>query len=333
MSAKRIRAMSRGVAAGGVIPYVLALVSAVSIVALITLLATLRTQEQTTVPDVLGDEVPVALLKLQERDLIPRVRLQYNNDQSTEGRITNQVPSPGANVRTGKDVRLTISRGRATFKMDSFIGQTIEQVHASIRTIESNHETSIQLGNVVYVNSTQPTGVVIEQSPLPNSDVGVFTQIDLIVSLGEDEPKGVVIPDLHNTHYEGAIEVLLREGFQFRFSFSEESDAENAYRVARQTPLPGEILTTEQLQLAVHPPLTTELGFAFGVYEYMPTVDEVFSVDSAFVVRASASDSQWDVLAEYTYLPAVVSIPYLLPLGSTIQLVLDQRVLDGRLVE
>ena len=79
-----------------IILYAISLVGALCFVALITVLVTLRTQEQTTVPDLVGDEVAVALLKLQERNLIPKVRLQHDNDPLTEGTIIDQSPGAGS---------------------------------------------------------------------------------------------------------------------------------------------------------------------------------------------------------------------------------------------
>lgn len=299
------------------------------------MLATLRTREQTTIPDVTGDELAIALLKLQERELIPRVRLSYNDDQSTSGTIIDQSPGAGANVRVGKDVLLTISRGRAVFKIDSFIGKSIEEVNIAIQEIESNYEASIQLGGVVYVESTQPAGTVLEQAPLPNSEVGVFTQLDLVVSLGDSEQVGRrgVAPDVRNTHFESVIEIMLREEIQFSFAIDSEADADRAYRVVSQSPLPGSILTDEHLSLTIAAPVAVDLGFSFGVYEYAPPADLAVTPASPLLLRANLSDDQQRTLATYPYLPGLVSIPYLLPVGSVVELVGEQGVLNSHATE
>ena len=218
-------------------------------------------------------------------------------------------------MRAGKEITLTISRGRTLFKLDSFIGQSIEEVHYTIQSIESNYDTNIQLGNVIYVESDQSAGVVIEQRPLPETDVGVFAQLDLVVSLGEREAVGTVIPDLHNTHFDSALEVLIKEKMQFYFQISNASQSENAYRVASQTPLPGTILYDEYLVVAIHAPNAVSLGFSFDIYEYNVPAAYVESTEP-LLVRATLPNDQQRVLVKYPYSPSRVSIPYLLPIGS-----------------
>lgn len=318
-----------------VIFYLLALVGAISLVIIITILITLRIQEQTTVPDVTGDEVAIALLKLQERDLVPRVRLAYNDEFETKGLIVRQSPSPGVSVRVGKDITLTISRGRAAFKIDSFIGQSIEEVNLTIQEIESEHEASIQIANVIYVPSIESAGTVLEQSPLPNSEVGVFTQLDLVVSLGTEQQAGsTVVPDLRSAHFESAIEALLREGIQFRFFAGDDAvSTDAAYRVIRQSPPPGSILTDRQLTLTIAPPSVVDFGFSFGIYEYTPQADATLDPNAPFVVRTNIGEDRQRVLAEYPSLPQIVSVPYLLPEGSVIELVTEGRVIDSSIGE
>lgn len=315
--------------------YFFALVGAVSFVIVITLLITLRTQEQTTVPDVLGNRTATALLSLQERDLIPRVRLAYDDDPLTTGTIIRQSPSPGANVRAGKEITLTISRGRAVFGIESFIGQSIEEVNLSIQKIELRYEASIQIGDVIYVPSDEPAGTVLEQSPLPDSEVGIFTQLDLVVSLGAEQARDtVVVPDLRNAHFESAIESLLRKGIQFRFFTSNSAPStDNAYRVVRQSSPPGSILTDGQLALTIASPAAVDLGFSFGIYEYIPPTDTVLDQNASFIIRATTSDDQQRTLAQYRSLPQLVSIPYLLPEKSLIELITGNTIIDSLIVE
>ena len=302
------------------------------LITITVVLITLRDREHTTVPNVIGSEVSFALLALQERDLLPKVRVQYDSTESTKGSIIDQSPSAGANVRAGKEITLTISRGRTLFKLDSFIGKSIEEVHYTIQSIESNYDTNIQLGNVMYIESDQLAGVVIEQNPLPETDVGVFAQLDLVVSLGKQEPVGTVIPDLHDTHFENALEVLIKEEMQFYFQISDTSQSENAYKVASQTPLPGTILSDEYLVLAIHAPNAVSLGFSFDIYEYNVPAEYLENADP-LLVRAILPNDQQRLLVEYPYSPDRVSVPYLLPIGSEIMLTSDLNILDTTVVE
>lgn len=313
--------------------YLTILVVCMGFVALIAVFITLNTQDPTTVPDIVGQDITNGILALQERDLIPRIRITHSNEP--EGTIIRQSPSPGGNVRTGKDITLTVSRGRAVFLIASFIGQDIETANLAIQELETKHEASIQLASVMYVTSSQPYGTILEQSPLPNSEVGTFTQLDLVVSAGDEQQgEGIVVPDLRNAHFESATETLLRKNIHFRFFLDESTtDARHAYRISRQSPGAGSLLTNGQLALNVTPPATIEFGFAFGIYEYVPQLDVTNNPDTIFVVRAITSEDQQRILAEYYSIPPIISIPYLLPEDSIIELVSENGIVDTAIVE
>jgi len=311
------------------------LLSFIVITALITgiiVLATLRDRENTTVPDLVGDEIVTALLKLQERDLIPKVKIRYDVTEATKGTIVEQLPHAGSNVKVGKEVEITISRGRALFRMESFIGQNIEETHAAIIALESNHDATIQLGNIIYATSEEPFGTVIEQSPIPNSEVGTFTQLDWVVSAGAEINEGIVIPDLRGAHFDSALQTLLREQIPFRFRLAEAPSPESAYKIALQDPLPGTIIQNEELTLVIDIPAAVDLGFSFGIYEYTLAAENS-DTPSTLSVRADLPNNQQRMLAEYTHTPQYISVPYLLPSGSEIMLIRDQNIVDRALIE
>ena len=74
-----------------VLLYVVLVVCVTFLITIATVLITLRDREHTTVPNVIGSEVSIALLNLQERGLLPKVRVQYDNTESTKRTYNRSV--------------------------------------------------------------------------------------------------------------------------------------------------------------------------------------------------------------------------------------------------
>lgn len=314
--------------ANNITPIVFTVAIAIGIVLLIsivTLLFNLRNREQSVIPELVGDTLPVAILKLQERNLIPNLRLQYDDTPQTAGNIIKQQPSSGSLVRVGKTVDITMSRGSALYKLESFIGLTIETANGRIQEFEAEFDTQIQITNVSYVNHSLPQGVIIEQNPLPNSKIGSFVQLDLIVSLGEEERKGFVVPDLRGSHFENAIPLLLSSNVPFKFKQYDGVDRVSAddYKIISQLPSAGSILDAENLTFFIQPPQAINIGLAFGIYEYtLAGNSEVQSVRC----EALLPNSEVRILAEFPIVPQSISLPYILPKDSVIRVVEDGNI-------
>jgi beta-lactam-binding protein with PASTA domain len=96
---------------------------------------TLRGEEQTLVPNVVDMELSAALVKLQEKELYPRVSLRFSSDPETRGRILEQEPLPGAIVKAGRRIALVVSRGAAQDKVGDYVGQTVDEVKIHLQTV------------------------------------------------------------------------------------------------------------------------------------------------------------------------------------------------------
>ncbi len=164
-------------------PVIIAL-AATTFVALFTILFTLRRQPETFVPDVVGTELAEAVIELQERELLPHIRLDFDKQSDSKGTVLKQSPSAGSNVRIGKRVNLVISRGPAGVRIDNFVGKTVADVEAFVANFDSDLDTTLQIDAVSYVLDEAPPGIIIAQAPDPKSAIGPFTRIDLVVSLG-----------------------------------------------------------------------------------------------------------------------------------------------------
>ena len=88
--------------------------------AIISFFLALRGEEPTLVPRVEGLELATALVKLQEKELYPRISLRFSDDSNTKGTILEQDPPAGAIVKAGRRIELVVSRGTAIDRIGAF---------------------------------------------------------------------------------------------------------------------------------------------------------------------------------------------------------------------
>lgn len=107
----------------------------------------------------------------------------------TSGLVLATDPVAGAEVKTGDNVTLTISKGGeiATVLVPQFVGMTEKEARIQIE------KYALKVGTVSYEYSDQPEGTILSQSRIAFNTVVEGTVIDFIVSNGP-EPE-VTVPD------------------------------------------------------------------------------------------------------------------------------------------
>lgn len=132
---------------------------------------------ETVVPDVRGMPLKSALEKLEKLELEGREVGRVFEVKYPAGWVVSQRPEPGRKVKVGRTVNLMVSSGREKVIVPNLIGRNLSQVDAVLSA------TELKLGEVK--RETQPhleEGIVIAQEPLPNEEVLVGSQVNLIVS-------------------------------------------------------------------------------------------------------------------------------------------------------
>jgi len=221
---------------------ILSLVSLVVLMGLSGLIAfflALRGEEQTLVPNVVDMELSMALVKLQEKELYPRVSLRFSGDPETRGRILEQDPLPGAIVKAGRRIVLVVSRGAAQDKVGDYVGQTIDEVKIHLQTVFGSTRQLITVKEPpVYVYDKSPAGTILEQSPAPSVDLSGPTQLTFVVSRGPERAK-VKVPDLVGLSLQDAALSIEKSGIAFQFTMRPTEGRERPGTVVAQLPVPG----------------------------------------------------------------------------------------------
>jgi eukaryotic-like serine/threonine-protein kinase len=167
---------------------------------------------QVEVPDVRGDQATDAVASITQRGLVANV-VHVNSDKET-GTVTAQDPGPGKRVDKGTKVRINVSQGPKPIAIPPVIGVPYEQAAAELQG--AGFAVARQ-----DVDSNEPKGTVVQQTPGANSLAGKGSTVTLSVSKG---PTESTVPDVSSFSRADAIATLRSSGFKAVVETSEVQD-------------------------------------------------------------------------------------------------------------
>lgn len=208
----------------------------------------LHSRPEVSVPNIQGKSLPEALQIVSTVDL----SLQHDSTEFDEtlpaGTVINQQPQSGMRVRSGRSIRVVVSRGgRASFVPD-VMGKRLAEAQSVLAA------EGIQLGAINESFSTdQSKGIVLGQHPSSGTVVTRGAMVDLEVSKGPP-PSGLPLaPDFSGKSSDEAAAWATSVGAPYRIK--EEPKAIGAAgTVVRQEPPPGQpLLEGQELVLTIVP--------------------------------------------------------------------------------
>ncbi len=163
----------------------------------ITLL--MGSEEKITVPDLVGRDLIHVLENLTDLGLNPRLReLEYSPD-IPKNHVMAQHPAPGAQIKKGRDIRITISKGAKSLAMPNLNDLDLRQARLILE------ENGLCVGRISQAHhSTIARKAVIAQVPMPGMTIERNQCADLLISLGP-MPKEYRMPDLTGLYLDQAI--------------------------------------------------------------------------------------------------------------------------------
>jgi len=213
------------------------------VVGLSAFLLSLRGAEQTMVPDVKSMELAQALVKLQEKELYPRITLRFTDDPNERGKIVDQSPSPGSIVKAGRRIALTVSRGSVVDKVENFVGQDVNEAKIHLQTLFAGSRPLLSLKEPpVYIFDKSPAGTILEQKPAPDTEIGGPTLLEFVVSRGPEKPQ-VRVPDLGGLSIDDAIIQVEKTDLVVNFAMRPAGKNERQGAVVAQTPTAGSMIS------------------------------------------------------------------------------------------
>ncbi|HUT28368.1 MAG TPA: PASTA domain-containing protein [Sedimentisphaerales bacterium] len=264
---------------------------------------------QPEVPDVVGmtEANATAAITAVDNLTVGSVTDEYS-DTVAAGLVISQTPAPNTPVAIGSSVDLVLSLGPPL--VPDVVGMTEPNAIAAITAIDNLNPS------VIYEhNDTVANGVVISQSPAPNTPVLIGSSVDLVVSLGQP-----LVPDVAGmTEPNATAAITAVDNLAVGTVTNEYNDTVAAGLVVSQNPAPNTpVLMGSSVDLVV------SMG--------QPVVPNVVGMTEANAVAAITAIDNLTMAVSYDYndtvaVGAVVSQnpagETAVPIGSTVYLVVS----------
>jgi serine/threonine-protein kinase len=149
----------------------------------------IRHEDPVMVPDLAGKEIVPVLEILSQLDLNPKLEKTEYSRTHSKNRVITQSPPAGTQIKKGRDVRLTLSKGPRTQSIPDLTGLS----HGEARSLMIAQD--LCQGVVSHTRNPDRGGnEVLAQAPLPGISVTGEACVDLLVNRG-DEGELYKMPD------------------------------------------------------------------------------------------------------------------------------------------
>lgn len=166
----------------------------------ITLL--IGSEKKLTVPDLVGRDLVYVLETLTDLGLNTRIRGSEYSGEIPKNHVMSQNPAPGTQIKTGREIRITISKGAKTLVMPNLKDLDLRQARLIL------DENGLCLGRISRVHHPGVVkDAVIAHTPLPGTSIDRDHCADMLISLGP-MPVEYRMPDLSGLYLDQAIRCI-----------------------------------------------------------------------------------------------------------------------------
>lgn len=192
--------------------------------------------ENINLPSVVGKPVEVAQKTLKDVNLKVSID-EIASENIPAGQVISQTPAPGSSVKAQRIIHLTVSKGGAAILIPNLKGLSLKQVKERLDKLE------LTLGAIENGNDTsQPSDVVISQSPQVSTKVNKGTQVNIVVNVKQE----ITVPKLTGMSLNDAEKALNAAHMTLgKVTFLDGSTADDGEAVVISQDPAGGISTTE----------------------------------------------------------------------------------------
>jgi len=98
------------------------------LISTIVFFMSVKTADQVLVPNIEGEKFEDAVLKLQVKELYPRLQLRFSDNPEDAGKVLEQSPPAGTIVKAGKRINIVVSSGAVLDRVENYVGKTLSEV-------------------------------------------------------------------------------------------------------------------------------------------------------------------------------------------------------------
>lgn len=176
------------------------------IIALIGLLLGVLTQinwfgKEVSVPEVTNLKIKAAEMELEKYDLEMEISSEQYNEEFEKDTVISQDPASGQKVKTGRKIKVIISKGPEMAEVPRVIGADIGEAEILL----TNEGFQVGLTDKVF-DDKYAADLVTSQSPKAGEMAEKGSKVDLMISKGESER--ITMPDLIGKELDEALQTL-----------------------------------------------------------------------------------------------------------------------------
>jgi beta-lactam-binding protein with PASTA domain len=286
----------------------------------------IKGSEQVMVPDIRGKELAVALLEMQAKELYPRVQLKYSDRVDDKGTVLDQSPAPGAIVKAGRRINVTVSRGVIMDRVENYIGQSVDDVRINLQAMFTSTASPLIVINEPPLARFSPSaaGTILEQDPPPDTPITGPFKLDLVVSKGPQNDT-TAVPELVGLSLEAALAELSKGQVIFDFTARAPEGDERAGTVVSQIPAgKAQVTSYSRVNAVVALPVNSPNGLIYGIFQ--ETLPEY---PYPFTIKLSAIDPSGErsLIATLKHPGGLLTVPYAVREGTVLSLtILNKEV-------
>ena len=283
----------------------------------------LKSAEQVMVPNVVGKDLPEALLDLQARELYPRIQLRYSQKADEKGLILEQDPSPGVIVKGGKRIELVVSQGTVIDTVQNYIGENIEDVQNRIRELFTSGSRQYIRIKQPYLTqySAEPAGTILEQEPAAGTPISNNMELTFVVSKGT-QAETTQVPDMAGANLKTIYQVMQRAAVTFAFTAGSTTGTDITVQ-QQNAAAQSEVPVFSPVTLTVSLPESAN-GMVSGI---LKTTLAEFPYPFTVSLYAAYPNGDKDLLTSFRHPGGACSVPYTVPEGTKLSLeVLNKEV-------
>lgn len=285
---------------------------------IVTFLLTMEGAEQTMVPDTEELSLEEAMIELQEKELYAQIQLRYSTNPDEKGMVINQAPKPGTLVKAGTQVVLTVSKGAIIDRVEDYIGWKLSDLEIHLQTLFTTYGPLLKIKRpVMGVFDDSPAGTILEQKPLPGTELSGVTDLELVVSRG---PRSQMIEaeNYIDIPWNEAFKELKKNNIPFVFTARDAEGEENPGTVMNQSPEPGsEVPSSTLFQITITRPEGLIEDEVFGILEW--TLPD-YPVAVELTLKAINEQGDERTVLSMKHPGGVIAVPYVEPVNTILTL-------------
>lgn len=167
-----------------------------------------RQGQEFPLPNVVARQVDDATRLLEEQGLELVIDGEEHSPARLEGSILSQEPPAGTMVKSGRPVKVVVSKGGQLIRLPYLVGVTVRQASLTLA------DAGLVPGDVEWAYSDSlPAEIVLATTPEAGSLVPKGSRVQLLVNQGGDQDT-VAMPDLMGTQLTKARDSLEKLGLE-----------------------------------------------------------------------------------------------------------------------